>query len=242
MRIGKKVFVGRKSIQYYKGMMIKADLDLHAQIADLLQKELPAGATILDYGAGEGALSARLKDNGFCVTAADIDLESFKCPEIPFTRVDFDLPAEVDAYVSAHENVYDAVIGVEVIEHVQDQWKYARQLMTMVKPGGLVLVSTPNTTSWLSRAIFFRTGHFHQFADSDLEYGHISPVTSWELGLILKSAGGTEIEVRPAGTLPPVFLSGFNRMSLMNLMILPFRMFMRGNLDGWSVIATARKR
>jgi SAM-dependent methyltransferase len=222
--------------------MIKADLDLHHQIAELLQKELPAGASILDYGAGEGALSLRLQDNGFKITAADMDLDSFKCPEIPFTQVNFDVPSEVDAYISKNENAFDAVIGVEVIEHVQDQWTYAKQLMTMVKPGGLVLVSTPNTTSWLSRAIFFRTGHFHQFSDSDLEYGHISPVTTWELGLILKSAGGRDIVVRPAGTLPPVFLSGFNRMSLMNLMILPLRFFMRGNLDGWSVIATARKK
>jgi SAM-dependent methyltransferase len=242
MKIGKIVFLGRKTLQYYNGLLIKADLGLHDQIAKVLKEKLQTGASILDFGAGEGALSARLQDNGFCVTAADKDIDSFKCKEIFFSRVDFDIPSEVDAFTSANENAFDAVIGVEVIEHVQDQWKYAKQLMTMVKPGGLVLVSTPNTTSWLSRTIFFLTGKFHQFSDSDLHYGHISPVTTWELFLILKNAGGNEIAVRPAGTLPPIFLTGFNIISVLSILTLPFRLIMRGNINGWCVIATARKK
>lgn len=242
MKVGRIAYLGRKPLDYYKGLLIKADLGLHDQIAQVLCDKLDPGATILDFGAGEGALSLRLVDKGFNVTAADVDSGSFKCEEIPFIRLDFDRPSDVEGFVKAHKDSFDAVIGVEVIEHVQDQWSYARQLMAMVRPGGLVLVSTPNTTSWISRFLFLLTGQFHQFADIDLSYGHISPITPWELNLVLKSAGATEIEIRPAGTLPPIYLSGLNLFSLYCLIAMPLRLFMRGSVDGWTVIATARKQ
>jgi SAM-dependent methyltransferase len=235
-------FVGRKPLEYYNNLLIKADLGLHDQIADLIQTELSDGASILDCGAGEGALCARLADIGYCVTGVDKDVEHFKCKNVAFSCINFDSPEEVDAFVDVHTNLFDAVIGVEVIEHVQDQWKYARELMNMAKPGGLVLISTPNTTSWLSRAIFFLTGQFHQFGDSDLEYGHISPVTPWELSLIFKAAGAEEVSVTAAGTLPPIYFTGFNKLSLLSLLMLPLRIFMRGTIDGWCIIATARKK
>lgn len=241
MKLGRIAYLGRKPLDYYKGLLIKADLGLHEQIADVLGSKLKSGATILDFGAGEGALSLRLLDQGFQVTAADMDLDNFKCHEVPFVQINFDVPSQVAAFVAEHENAFDAVIGVEVIEHVQDQWSYVRQLMAMVRPGGLVLISTPNTTSWISRFLFLLTGQFHQFSDADLSYGHISPITPWELDLVLRTAGGSEIEVRPAGTLPPIYLSGVNRLSLYSLMSLPLRLFMRGCVDGWCVIATARK-
>lgn len=241
MQLGNVAFIGRKPLDYYKGLLIKADLGLHAQITAILKHELMPGASIMDLGAGEGALSRRLMDQGFRVTAADVDPESFRCAEVPFTKVDFDDPSELAKFVQLHSNAYDAVIGIEVIEHVQDQWSYVRQLMAMAKPGGMVLISTPNTTSWLSRITFLRSGQFHQFSDSDLGYGHISPVTRWELGLILRSAGAEHVSFRPGGTLPLLYLTGLNRGSLLSLMALPVRLFMRGPTDGWCVIATGRK-
>lgn len=235
------ILVGRKMAEHYKGLLIKADKGLHEQIAGVIQRELPLGAEILDLGAGEGALSARLVDLGFIVTAADRDHQSFKCNDVQFHRVDFDSLEDIDKFVLTREDRFDAVIGIEVIEHVQDQWRYARQLLKMVRPGGLVLVTTPNITSWLSRLIFLFTGRFHQFADADLSYGHISPVSPWELGLILRSAGAENVEIRAAGTLPPVYFTGSLKLLVLNALALLLRPFSRGQLDGWCVMATGRK-
>ena len=124
---------------------------------------------------------------------------------------------------------------------VQDQWQYVRQLLKMVKPHGLVLITTPNTTSWLSRLIFLLTGRFHQFGDVDLAYGHINPVSSWELNLILRESGARQIEILCAGTSSPKYLTGFNKLTFLSLGMLLLRPFMGGLLDGWCVIATARK-
>jgi SAM-dependent methyltransferase len=234
-------FIGRKRQQYYKDILIKADMGLHEQIAEIILSEVPPGGKILDLGAGEGALSARLSDLGFQVTAADKDQENFKCTQANFSRINFDSPEEIAKFVAQHEGEFDAVLGIEVIEHVQDQWQYVRQLMRMAKQGGLILITTPNTASWLSRLLFFFTGRFHQFSDGDLSYGHINPISPWELELILRESGASQVSILPAGTLPPIYVTGLNKLSILNLLILPIRLVMSGILDGWCVMATARK-
>lgn len=238
----RKFFFGKKQPQYYKGLVIKADLGLHEQIADKIQAEVPVGGKILDFGAGEGALSARLADLGYEVVAADKDEKGFKCAQAKFSCIDFDSPVEIDSFVSQHEGEFDAVLGVEVIEHVQDQWRYVRQLLRMSKKGGLVLITTPNITSWVSRLMFFFTGRFNQFGDDDLTYGHISPISPWELELILTQSGAGDVNIEPAGTLPPVYITRLHKLAVLNVLVLPMRFFMTGILDGWCIMATARKK
>ena len=234
-------FIGKKKPEYYDGLLVKADLGLHQQIAELIQVRVPSGGSVLDLGAGEGALSARLADLGFLMTSVDKDAGSFRCHKATFEQLDFDLSEQIQGFVSRHDSMFDAVLGIEVIEHVHDQWQYVRQLMKMVKPGGLILITTPNTTSWLSRMMFLLRGRFHQFGDADLSYGHVSPISPWELELILKSEGAEAIEIRPAGTLPAVYVNGSLRLLVMNMFALLLRPFSSGILDGWCVMAIARK-
>lgn len=235
------MFFGKKKPEYYHGLLMKADIGLHEQIAHKLRKLVPqSGAKILDYGAGEGALSERLSDMGYTVTAVDTDRASFKCRSANFEQVNFDDPEEFSRFVAKNESTFDVVISVEVIEHVQDQWGYVRQLMKLVRPSGLVLITTPHTTSWLSRFMFFFTGQFSSFDSHGLTYGHISPLSPWELNLIMEGCGAQDVLIEPAGTLPPLYLVP-TREVLINLMVLPFRFFMRGLVDGWCVMVTARK-
>lgn len=236
-----RLFIGRKRSEYYKGLLIKADLGLHDQIASKVVASIPKGARILDLGAGEGALSARLCDLGYKVVAADKDQESFKCADAQFARIDFDSPEDINLFVLRHVDTFDVVLGVEVIEHVRDQWQYVNQLIKMAKPGALILITTPNTGSWLSRVLFLFTGRFHQFGDGDLSYGHINPISPWELELVLRESGAENIEIVAAGTLPPVYISGINRLLPINAFALLLRPLMRGLLDGWCVMVTARK-
>lgn len=237
-----KVFFGKKEAQYYNGLLIKADLGLHEQIAEAVVAKVPKGGKVLDLGAGEGALSDRLADLGYDVVSADMDRESFKSKKATFSHINFDRTDQLEAFVVKYDSSFDAVLGVEVIEHVQDQWKYVKQLVKMAKPGGLVLITTPNITSWLSRVIFLLNGRFHQFADQDLDYGHISPISPWELELILRACEAEDIKIASAGTLPPLYLSGSLKMIFLNLLALLVRPFSKGILDGWCVIATGQKK
>ncbi len=236
------IFFGEKPLQYYKGLLIKADLGLHDQIADEIRKKIPEGGEILDFGAGEGALSERLYDMGYKITSADKDVENFKSKNCKFLPINFDHPDEVDIFVKDNANKFDVVLGIEVIEHVQDQWKYVRQLINMAKPGGMILITTPNTSSWISRITFLLSGRFHQFSDADLSYGHINPISPWEMDLIMKNTGAESVDIRSAGTLPPIYITRSPKLLLMNVFALLLRPFSSGFLDGWCIMAIAYKQ
>jgi len=233
--------IGRKKSEYYKGLVIRADLGLHEQIAYQVNRYLPDGGRILDLGAGQGALSARLSDMGYQVTAADMNADDFKmADQVLFEQINFDSAEEIEQFVLKHQNQFDAVCGIEVIEHLEDQWRYVRNLKRMLKPGGTMILTTPNVTSWLSRLTFLFKGRFHQFADEDLSYGHIAPITPFELALILEREGLQQLDMISAGTLPPLYFSSL-KTGLISLLALLLRPLQKGWLDGWCMLAVARK-
>ncbi len=237
----KLVFVGKKKLEYYNGILIKADKGLHTQVALSIQ-DLVRGqpVSILDCGAGEGALSARLSDLGHDVTSIDIDQESFKCNKSKFTKINFDDPFEFDHFVKTNNNKFDVVLSTEVIEHIEDQWGYVRQLRKMLKPGGFLVITTPNTTSYLSRFDFLRKGQFQSFNDHALSYGHISPISPWELNLILSKTKFENILIKSAGTLPLLYVVP-TREIIKSILMLLLRPFMSGFINGWCILATAQK-
>ena len=226
---------------YYKGLLIRADYGLHEQIASIVNEKLPNGGRILDLGCGQGALSLRLHDMGYQVHAVDIDPSDFKCTEVPFEQLDFNNKGAVTSFIERHRDSFDLVIGIEVIEHIENGWEYVRMLRTLAKTGGFILISTPNVTNWLSRFVFLFTGKFHQFREEDLSYGHISPITAYHLGLILRSEKLDEIDIRPGGLLPPFWIDRSGYLLFLNFLNLFFYPLMKGIKKGWCIIATARK-
>jgi 2-polyprenyl-3-methyl-5-hydroxy-6-metoxy-1,4-benzoquinol methylase len=229
-----------KPVAYYKGIRVKADFRLHDEIAATVTSLVGSPALILDYGAGEGALSERLTDLGFDVLAVDIDREHYRAAA-PIEQLDFNDGAAVAQFGETHREEFDVVLGVEVIEHVENPWRYVSDLARLTRPGGNVVISTPNVTSWISRMSFLRTGRLMQFMDYDRAYGHINPVTVDELELVLAGSGLHVSSVVPAGWLPRLWL---NRAPLglgTNLVGFVLSFGMRGIRDGWCILAVAQK-
>jgi len=237
----KNIFIGKKKVEYYNGMLMKADLGLHEQIAEKIKSSLPIGSKILDFGCGEGALSQRLHDLGYIVVAADMNANDFKAKDVEFLQINFNIRDEVEIFLNNNYEAFDAVLGIEIIEHIHNPWQYIDDLLKLVKKNGLVLITTPNITSWISRFTFLLSGRFHQFGDADLEYGHVAPISTWELNIILKEKKLEQIEFKEVGTLPPVYITGINKLLILNFIALIFRPFMKSYVDGWCIMASARK-
>jgi SAM-dependent methyltransferase len=238
----KKYFFGKKKFEYYDGLLIRADTGLHEQIAELIESQVEKGASVLDMGAGQGALAARLSDLGYSVTAVDTNDDDYSLVgrDINYVHVNFDKEEELEQYIKNNELKFDVVCGVEVIEHVENPWAYLRGLARLTKKNGLILVTTPNTNSWLSRLQFLITGNFLCFGEENLSYGHINPIANFELNLIMTSIGLKDVELKSAGTLPPLFFSSPS-MVIKSLLCLILRPLQSGLLNGWCVIATGRK-
>ena len=228
-----------KSIQYYKGIQVHADTGVHEQAAELVKKYFHTNDHVLDVGAGAGALSQRLSDLGYAVTALDIDPQKWIPKDIPFLTLDID-----KGIAASVGNSYDCVCCLEVIEHVENPWNLLREIYSVTKPGGYALISTPNITSFCSRALFFLTGRFHQFNDDDLSYGHISPINAFELQHAATTVGWEVVEIKGGGYLPVfnlvvikplLWTFAYNFLCALGFLV------SKGYKDGWCLFYVLRK-
>lgn len=227
----------RKQLDYYKGMLIHADLGVHYQAMELFDEYMTRPGPVLDVGAGAGAFSLRLADAGYDVTALDIDREKWNLADIPFITLDIN-----SGIAGTIADGFKSVCCLEVVEHVENPWKLLRDLYAVTEPGGRLLLSTPNIASFLSRLIFLRTGKFHQFNDADLAYGHISPITAWELSVVSRQAGWRTLEIRPGGYLPILDLSEVSpRALLQNFLRLVSYCVAQGEKNGWCLFFVLEK-
>src|SRR5215475_14023774 len=99
--------------------VIKLNDKIHDRVVDLLRSE-PRG-TVLDVGAGDGTLTARLKREGFAVQAADLVTDGFRPSDIEITVADFNdgLPFE--------DGRFEVVVATEIIEHLENPWHFVRE-------------------------------------------------------------------------------------------------------------------
>lgn len=103
--------------------------DRSAAFAERIYAHLPAGSRILEIGAGEGRLAARLRDAGYDVVALDPALRSF-CPIVETTFEAYHAPAES----------FDGVAAQFVLHHVADLTGTLEKVRALLRPGGTVAI------------------------------------------------------------------------------------------------------
>ncbi|MBE9607713.1 bifunctional 2-polyprenyl-6-hydroxyphenol methylase/3-demethylubiquinol 3-O-methyltransferase UbiG [Acetobacteraceae bacterium H6797] len=111
-----------------------------------------AGLHLLDVGCGAGLAAEALARRGATVTAIDAAPEAVAAARAHAAAegvaVDY-RHMTAEALIAEGER-FDAVLSLEVVEHVADRQLFIDQLSDLVKPGGLVFLSTLNRTprSW----------------------------------------------------------------------------------------------
>ncbi len=151
----------------YRGIPVKSHLQNHDKVAQVLGDLIGSGA-VLDLPAGPGAMSRRLADAGYTVQAADIAPGDFIPSDIPCVRADLNSTLPFD------DGAFDAAVCVEGLEHLENVHHAVRELYRVLKPGGWLVVSTPNVTSASSRLRFLLTGFF-SVAERPVNEVHTSP-------------------------------------------------------------------
>ncbi len=121
-------------------------------VAASWSSEKGTGKILLDLSSGDGDTSEMLAQQAFRVIATDYGLQR---PMKNVTRV---TGVDLNSFLPFRSASFDAVDLVEVIEHIENQPQLIREIARVLKPGGIVLISTPNILNSMSRVRFLFTG------------------------------------------------------------------------------------
>jgi 2-polyprenyl-3-methyl-5-hydroxy-6-metoxy-1,4-benzoquinol methylase len=149
----------------------------------------PREGAVLDMAAGSGAFARRLVELGFRVEACDLYPEQFRVPEVPVRFADLSERLPYD------DASFQYLSCLEGIEHLEDQFAFVRECWRVLRPGGKLLISTPNILGLASRWRYFWTGFFPLATKPMNEHrkapvhDHIHLISYYELRYILRTTG-----------------------------------------------------
>lgn len=155
-------------------------------VADHYSRQ-PEGLRILDLPAGNGLLADALRAMGHTVTCGDINRER---PDYRYVDMAAPLPFR--------DGEFDAVVCLEGVEHLVNPVGLIAELARVTRPGGGIVISTPNVMNFYSRLQFLFTGTPYQFnpaavpvlaAGAAADRGHVFPLSYFQLRYLFGQHG-----------------------------------------------------
>ncbi|MEO5772995.1 MAG: bifunctional 2-polyprenyl-6-hydroxyphenol methylase/3-demethylubiquinol 3-O-methyltransferase UbiG [Sphingomicrobium sp.] len=125
---------------------IRDQIDRHWSLDECNRRPLE-GKSALDVGCGAGLLTEPLARMGAKVTGVDAAPELIEVAREHAAAQGLEIDYR-DAAVEDVEGQFDLVTSLEVVEHVADPAAFVNALARRLAPGGLLILSTPNRTSW----------------------------------------------------------------------------------------------
>jgi 2-polyprenyl-3-methyl-5-hydroxy-6-metoxy-1,4-benzoquinol methylase len=164
-------------------------------VAAALRERNIRGGTLLDVGCGTGSLRQ------FVWTLCDkyLGADAMRHDGLP-ADVEF-VQANLDAgNVALPNGCCDVVACVETIEHVENPRALMRELTRLARPGGWLVVTTPNQLSVLSKVSLLTRNEFVHFQERPGLYpAHISALLEIDLLRMSRENQLQEIDVHYTG-------------------------------------------
>ena len=149
----------------------------------------PKGGTLLDIGGATGNLGYALREHysrRITLDISDICRGPAEAKGNEFIHANTD----VDGIPLPAESV-DIIVALDVIEHLLNPEKFARECFRVLKPDGAVLVNTPNIQFWRHLKSLVCDGVFpHTSGDREVYHGgHVAFYNFHDLTNIFHGAG-----------------------------------------------------
>jgi SAM-dependent methyltransferase len=158
---------------------------------------------VLDVPAGRGWESDHLRELGFEVVLLDLFPRPTGNQQLAWIKAD-----ATESFPLKNEE-FDYVLTREGIEHFEDQAKFLKECARVLKPGGGLILTTPNVNNLRSRLSYFltsqrtlRRGLINEIqtlriasGDGRVYHGHAFLIDYFKLRYLLRFAGFENIEV-----------------------------------------------
>lgn len=161
---------------------------------DLLARVPHDARTILEFGCGEGALGAALKNRQVCrVVGVELDSDA---AAIARRRLDEVHSADVRPLIRTLDGTFDWIVGGDILEHLDDPWTFLSDLKRVAATHSRLLLSIPNIACWPIVADLLR-GRFDYVYLGILCAGHLRFFTRQTIEDMLAMAGWIAESIEP---------------------------------------------
>jgi len=148
--------------------------EVHKYVRPILKKWISPDSKIdlLDLGCGNGVLTSQIACSNITCCGTDFSESGIEIAKKNFPEVDFFQSFMQTTLPKDHISSYDLVISVEVIEHLLLPRELFNRAKEALKPGGLLIVSTPYHGYFKNLALALANkfdAHWHPLRD----YGHV---------------------------------------------------------------------
>jgi len=139
---------------------------------------------------------------GHSVVAVDPSPSGIRLAREAYPHIRF---AERSAYddLAREFGTFDAVISLEVIEHCDRPRQFADTVLSLLKPGGLAVISTPFHGYWKNLALAL-AGRFDSHWSPLWDGGHIKFWSEGTLRTLLEERGFAGVHFLRVGRIPPL--------------------------------------
>jgi 2-polyprenyl-3-methyl-5-hydroxy-6-metoxy-1,4-benzoquinol methylase len=130
---------------------IASDNPIHQRLfkAYVIAKNYVQG-DVLEVGCGEGRGVSLLMQHAKTFTAVDKLEEVIESLRSKYPSGKF-LSMNIPPLGHLQDNAYDSIVSFQVIEHIQDDALFLKEIHRVLKPGGIALLTTPNRKMSLTR-------------------------------------------------------------------------------------------
>lgn len=123
-------------------------------VLELLEDVPAEGRRVLDVSCKRGEILQALRGRGFSVQGTQFAADAPGPDGIPVDR-----GVDLLKGLPYPDGTFDVVTLVEVIEHLENHRAALSELARVLKPGGILILTTPNVMRIKSRLHFFLTGY-----------------------------------------------------------------------------------
>jgi len=153
----------------------------------------PGGGTLVDVGCGSGLLWPHVRAHFHRYVGVEVVRYDGFPADGEFIALDLD---RGDAPLP--DGVADVAAGVETIEHLENPRAFVRMLARLAKPGGWIIITTPNQHSLLSKGTFLLRGQHAHFQDASYP-AHITALLEADLRRMAAECGLVDVAVEYSG-------------------------------------------
>lgn len=154
-------------------------------------RALPPGSRVLDLGCGNGAMLGSFYGRGYQLVGVDVSNSGIKQARERWPDIRFEVRDVTQELSDLGQ--FDAIINTEVIEHVFLPRDLVRNCFHLLKPGGILVLSTPYH-GYLRNLAIAVTNHTDTHFNPLFDYGHIKFWSVDTLSKLLWQAGFEDLE------------------------------------------------